>query len=85
MSRTYRHKRVKYLPQTEEVWIDWRGNERVSTVPTCGWVEAEKHIDEYSGRATAYRTTNRKVRYDKAYRYDWDNYCLATDKAPWWD
>ena len=76
MSRTYRHTKPEIVYGTDdEGWIR-----------SQDWVEASKHYDSYGGwRLVEKRARNRRLRYDRSFMYDFDNWTLPNDKTNWWD
>ena len=76
MSRTYRHTKPEYIyPLDDDGWIR---NE--------DWPEARKHYTAYSGwRTVEKRQRNIRLRRDRSYMRDFDDYTTPNDKIGWWD
>lgn len=76
MSRTYRHTKPELVYGTDDNgWIR-----------DTDWVEARKHYDSYGGwRLVEKKSRNRRLRYDRSFMHDFDNYTLPNDKTNWWD
>jgi hypothetical protein len=76
MSRTYRHTKPEYVYRTDEDGFIWSED----------WVEASKHYDQYGGwRNVEKRSRNRRLRYDRKFEIDFDDYTMPNDRLGWWD
>lgn len=77
MSRTYRHTKPEIVYGTDDDgWI--RDQD---------WQEARKHFNNNLGawRLVEKKNRNRRVRYDRSYMNDFDNYTMTHDRLGWWD
>lgn len=76
MSRTYRHTKPEIVYGTDDDgWLFQKD-----------WPEARKHYDSYGGwRLVEKKNRNRRLRYDRSYMKNFDNYTLPNDRMAWWD
>lgn len=77
MSRTFVHTPPEYVFETDE-----RG---FVDVPRHKWYDAGRYFSAYKGERLGCKERNSRIRRDRAYMDDFDNYVMPKVKRGWWD